>query len=168
MSKLVKTCIVCAKEFSVWPAAAPRRKTCSRECGYEIQRVDHKRPKPCISCGKETTNPKYCSNKCQGSLLHVNVSARNRELFEEGALIYRRYIRPILAGRDGNHCSSCKLQEWLGKPITLWVDHVDGNAANNDPGNLRLICPNCDSQGETFMAKNKGSGRKSRGLKPWQ
>ena len=39
------------------------------------------------------------------------------------------------------------------------LDHIDGNSENNWRSNLRLVCPNCDSQLPTYKAKNKGSGR---------
>jgi hypothetical protein len=38
---------------------------------------------------------------------------------------------------------------WKGVPIKLILDHVDGNARNNHPENLRLVCPNCGVQLET-------------------
>jgi len=47
------------------------------------------------------------------------------------------------------------------------LDHIEGDASNNLPNNLRLICPNCDSQSDTFGAKNYGKGRKSRGMKQY-
>lgn len=37
---------------------------------------------------------------------------------------------------------------------------IDWNASNNKRENLRLICPNCDSQLETFKSKNKNSARR--------
>lgn len=168
MSKIDKACVVCNSIFSVFPASSARRKTCSKECGYEIQRKDHRRLKACASCGEETFNPKFCSNKCQKKLTIKSCYERDVDLFSEGKLRSRSRIRPLLIKRDGLCCSNCKLVDWMNKPITLWVDHIDGNASNNDSTNLRLICPNCDSQNDTFGSKNKGNGRKSHGLKPWQ
>jgi len=35
---------------------------------------------------------------------------------------------------------------WNGRPLGLILDHISGNAKDNTPQNLRLLCPNCDSQ----------------------
>ena len=112
-----------------------------------------------------SNNHKYCSNACQMSLRNKKRRERDLALFNEGKLSARKYIYEILVERDGNRCSKCDLIDWQGKPIRLWVDHIDGNAANNSPTNFRLVCPNCDSQSPTFGAKNTGNGRRSRGLK---
>lgn len=45
---------------------------------------------------------------------------------------------------------------WNGKPLTLILDHADGNRRDNRPRNLQLLCPNCDSQSETRGGKNRG------------
>ena len=76
----------------------------------------------------------------------------------------RKLIREFLIKRDGYKCVCCGIDSWNGKPITLWTDHIDGNATNNHQSNFRLVCPNCDSQSDTFGAKNYGKGRKSLGL----
>ena len=39
------------------------------------------------------------------------------------------------------------------------LDHIDGNADNNNLINLRLVCSNCDSQLPTYKGRNKGNGR---------
>ena len=47
---------------------------------------------------------------------------------------------------------------WQGQPIRsrLILDHIDGNRDNNRASNLRFLCPNCNSQTDTYGGKNKG------------
>jgi 5-methylcytosine-specific restriction endonuclease McrA len=44
---------------------------------------------------------------------------------------------------------------WNNKPLTLQLDHIDGNRNNNCLENLRLLCPNCHTQTPTHSGKNK-------------
>lgn len=44
---------------------------------------------------------------------------------------------------------------WNGKELVFIIDHIDGHASNNRRDNLRCICPNCDSQLDTYKSKNK-------------
>jgi HNH endonuclease len=46
--------------------------------------------------------------------------------------------------------------EWLGEKLPLIMDHLNGNRCDNSPGNLRLLCPNCDSQLPTRGGANRG------------
>lgn len=52
-------------------------------------------------------------------------------------------------------CGSCGLTEWLDQPIALQLDHIDGDSSNHLRDNLRLLCPNCHSQTNTYCGKNK-------------
>lgn len=54
--------------------------------------------------------------------------------------------------------SECNLSEWNGKELVLQVDHIDGQNTNDAIENLRLLCPNCHSETETFcIASNVNS-----------
>jgi len=73
------------------------------------------------------------------------------------------YVRSYIAAEQGHRCALCDLpSDWNGMPLTLVLDHIDGDAANNRRENLRLICPNCDSQLSTYKMRNRGKGRHSR------
>jgi 5-methylcytosine-specific restriction endonuclease McrA len=52
-------------------------------------------------------------------------------------------------------CSICGLDKWRDKPLTLELDHIDGDRKNNLLVNLRIICPNCHSQTKTWKGNNK-------------
>lgn len=117
------------------------------------------------SCAAKTNNEKRPRKekipKTREKYQHIKTS----EQFELGKITHRDTIRRILIRIRGNKCEICNLPAmWCGKPLSLTVDHEDGNAGNNLPSNVRLLCPNCDRQTPTFAGRNRGRGRQSRGL----
>lgn len=62
--------------------------------------------------------------------------------------------RLIKEGLLENKCSKCELIEWNSEPLIMELDHIDGNRTNHSLDNLRLLCPNCHSQTDTFRGKN--------------
>jgi hypothetical protein len=70
------------------------------------------------------------------------------------------YIRDYIVRDQRGCCAICGIyREWQGRPLALVLDHIDGDSTNNRRANLRLVCPNCDSQLPTYKSKNEGSGR---------
>jgi hypothetical protein len=53
-------------------------------------------------------------------------------------------------------CAICNLGPiWNNLPITLQLDHINGNRNDNTIENLRILCPNCHTQTPTHSGKNK-------------
>jgi len=52
-------------------------------------------------------------------------------------------------------CVCCGITDYNNKPIVLELDHINGCNTDNRLENLRLLCPNCHSQTETFRGKSK-------------
>jgi hypothetical protein len=124
----------------------------------------------CVYCEKECNlfSKKYCSLDCQ----HKDLSKKKYEHFLNNNQEYcrenfnpRSFKKKFL--EEQNHkCAICNMDdEWMGKILVFVLDHIDGDASNNNRNNLRLVCPNCDSQLSTFKSRNKNSARKNRYLK---
>jgi 5-methylcytosine-specific restriction endonuclease McrA len=76
-----------------------------------------------------------------------NLSHHKHKLFKKGLLEKK--------------CSKCGLgTEWQGEPITLQVDHINGDSKDHRLQNLRVLCPNCHSQTKTWGARNQKRSRK--------
>jgi 5-methylcytosine-specific restriction endonuclease McrA len=121
----------------------------------------------CKNCEKEYKHSHqvtgvYCSIACTKE----GQKKERRQNFLEGKIVGRGHLKGHMLDIHGRECMMCHNTEWLGDPIPLELDHIDGNAGNNYPNNLRLLCPNCHAKTPTHKAKNKGNGRGSRGL-PW-
>ena len=66
--------------------------------------------------------------------------------------------RLLEEGIKEHRCENCGNTEWLGEPISLELDHINGKNTDNRLENLRVICPNCHAQTPTYRGKNKQAG----------
>ena len=64
--------------------------------------------------------------------------------------------RLVAAGLLKNECALCQQPpEWKGRSLVLILDHKNGKRTDGRLENLRLLCPNCNSQTDTFCGRNK-------------
>ncbi len=77
--------------------------------------------------------------------------------------------RLIKEGILKNQCQKCNNRGiWQGQPLVLQLDHINGKRHDHRKENLRLLCPNCHTQTDTYGGKNIGRQHESRadGLHP--
>lgn len=175
-----KICLYCGKEIPInnlSPSNYNQKKFCDNSCAASYNNigvrrnytdgVDYDIKKYCLNCGKEIKyNAKYCSIKCQHEYaqsewekkwLSGEISGNTQSLWKSVS----QRIRTYLFKKYDNKCARCGWSEtnpFTGN-IPLEVEHIDGNANNNRPENLTLLCPNCHSLTPTYRGANKGHGR---------
>lgn len=68
---------------------------------------------------------------------------------------FKLHKRLLKEGIKEHRCEMCGNTMWNGEKIPLQLDHIDGNPHNHLLVNLRMLCPNCHAQTETYCGKNK-------------
>ena len=122
----------------------------------------------CSKCGKKISAENK-SGFCQSCLVIHRREEKVRNWLETGDTGFtvdttiRGAIRDYILQSQNNQCAICgMLNEWNGAELNFVLDHIDGDASNSSRDNLRLVCPNCDSQLPTFKSRNKNSARNKR------
>jgi len=101
------------------------------------------------------TNASWYKAIKRGALVTLSEEETLREKLK--VVKNRMSIKAILLklGHVKYECSVCGIKNWQGKKLSLQLDHVNGVHDDNRVENLRLICPNCHSQTDTFAGKNR-------------
>jgi hypothetical protein len=143
---------------------------CSHSCAASFNNIGNnkwikitgeKEIRSCLNCLKPVIEPKkFCNSKCCGQYVKKetfkNIKNNNLENISDPR------VKEFLIKKYGVKCQICNTSEWLGRPIPLVLDHIDGDHENRDIKNYRLVCGNCDMLLPTYKGKNKGHGRFSR------
>ena len=126
----------------------------------------------CQNCGEEFSElntkiraggGKFCCNDC-----YKEFRSKNKKDPKELNRLYQKKYKYGLSKEDyyslfetqQNKCAICGVPNvWNNKELVFILDHINGRANDNSRNNLRLICPNCDSQLDTYKSKNKNSDR---------
>lgn len=66
--------------------------------------------------------------------------------------------RARIAEEQSYSCLMCGLSKWREAVMRLQLDHIDGDTDNNSRENLRLLCPNCHSQTDTWCKQKRFRG----------
>ena len=102
----------------------------------------------------------YCSGGCHQEALAERRIRRWLASGLPGHQTLTGVIREFIMMTQNYGCAIChRPPEWNGAPLVFVLDHIDGDGSNHVRSNVRMICPNCDSQLPTFKARNRGKGR---------
>jgi len=84
-------------------------------------------------------------------------AVRSSEYLTNSASIqsYKLKNRLLKDGVFAHKCTGCCRAKWLGRPVPLELDHINGENKDNRLENLRLLCPNCHALTTTYRSKNR-------------
>ena len=124
--------------------------------------------KQCSKCGKQIRSDSK-TGFCQTCLIQHRREEKICAWLKTGNTGFtvdttiRGVIREYIFNDQNGKCAICGMDNiWNGAELNFVLDHIDGDASNSSRSNLRLVCPNCDSQLPTFKSRNKKSARNKR------
>ncbi len=139
-----------------------------RPAGCEVlKQINSEKTKLAHSEGRHSYTYNPASNWAKGKTKvedsRINGRYDPNTLFSYGEKNLGSITRKQILIKDRGHkCECCNLELWLDTPITLELDHIDGDNKNNVKENLRLLCPNCHSKTPTWRKRKVKNGQNSK------
>jgi len=134
-------------------------KAANKYCSKECRAATRARPeKQCPLCGgtfqPKTSGAMYCSRPCADKAHAIRMLGDSNPNYKDGTSYSKWFkeTRPLIFERDKDACVACSATfepiryERDGAPAqrsNLIVHHLDENPANNQVGNLILLCYPC-------------------------
>lgn len=149
-------------------------KYCSRSCAnsrIKTDEIKHKTSLGMKQAHKEGRafvpyNGYAYSNKSKKEIEEIIVERKKTKeeklLQEDFSTLKFERLRQRVILEQNNKCNRCKLDTWLGEPMTFELEHKDGNNENNERRNLEMLCPNCHSLTKTWRGRNKNKKEKKK------
>lgn len=117
--------------------------------------------KRCLEEGIDLTDLFERSKKASGVKISTTTRTPNDKIFCKNSQYSRTEImKSILINEFGfkNECSRCHNNGlWENEKLSLQLDHINGDHSDNQIKNLRILCPNCHSQTDTYSGKSRKS-----------
>ena len=177
---IIKICLECNNEFTVTKGSDRKydHRFCTRSCSTSYNnknRILSTETKQkiskslggngelqnthCLNCNTKLfkNRRKYCNQKCKNEYTRNLIIKQwlNSEITgtcKGGSYQLLKVVREWVFERANHKCEECNNNDiniYTGNLI-LQVDHIDGDATNNRPSNLKILCPNCHAKTSTF------------------
>jgi len=156
----MKTCPKCKTEHSNKGLFCSRRCANSRSFSIDsIQKKSEANKKFWGALSEAQRKDIQASNLLKYDFEEQQRKAQETKLLKSWSRPYEEMshdsVRRRLLAERNYTCEECGIgSKYNGKPLSLELDHIDGNSSNNKIENLRILCPNCHSQTPTHRSKN--------------
>jgi len=125
---------------------------CCRKCANSREWNDEDKLKKSLSLKNKPRSKKFDVDNWAEKVKRTRLIKYNNTPFEK---LGKPNKRRRVFEEQNFCCARCGISEWLSHPISLELEHIDGNNQNDDRINLEALCPNCHSLTDTWRGRNK-------------